>query len=141
MTSDPTNPDEGNRVGYGRPPIETRFKKGQSGNPKGRPKSSTSKPAILTRVLGEKRRLDSQPRGARAWYSMLELLVMALKQRAVSGHMAATKLFDEVSEKYGTPQCDGPTKHGFLIVPEKLSEEEWEALYSPKDEIPEDPDA
>ncbi|MBU1213165.1 MAG: hypothetical protein KJ587_18130 [Alphaproteobacteria bacterium] len=141
MTSKPTNPDDGNRVGYGRPPIETRFKKGQSGNPKGRPKSSTSKPAILTRVLGEKRRLDSQPRGARAWYSMLEPLVMALKQRAVSGHMAATKLFDEVSEKYGTTQSDGPPKHGFLIVPEKLSEEEWEALYSPKDEIPDDPDA
>ena len=64
---------------------------------------------------------------------MLELLVMALKQRAVSGHMVATKLFDEVSEKFGTTQCDGPPKHGFLMVPEELTEEEWVARYSPKD--------
>lgn len=27
-----------NEVGYGKPPIHTRFRKGQSGNPKGRPK-------------------------------------------------------------------------------------------------------
>ena len=27
-------------VGYGKPPKATRFKKGQSGNPKGRPKGS-----------------------------------------------------------------------------------------------------
>ncbi len=27
-------------VGYGRPPIETRFRKGQSGNPAGRPRGS-----------------------------------------------------------------------------------------------------
>lgn len=27
-------------VGYGRPPVATRFKSGQSGNPKGRPKAS-----------------------------------------------------------------------------------------------------
>jgi hypothetical protein len=26
------------RVGYGRPPLETRFKPNQSGNPKGRPR-------------------------------------------------------------------------------------------------------
>lgn len=35
-----TDRDEDNAVGYGKPPKEYRFKKGQSGNPKGRPKGS-----------------------------------------------------------------------------------------------------
>jgi hypothetical protein len=31
-------------VGYGRPPVDSRFRKGQSGNPKGRPKGARAKP-------------------------------------------------------------------------------------------------
>ncbi len=34
--------DDDGGVGYGRPPKKTRFKAGQSGNPKGRPKGSIS---------------------------------------------------------------------------------------------------
>lgn len=36
-------------VGYGKPPVEHRFKKGQSGNPRGRSKGSKNKPKIDTR--------------------------------------------------------------------------------------------
>lgn len=40
----PANREEtGNDVGPGRPPVETRFKPGQSGNPSGRPKSLARK--------------------------------------------------------------------------------------------------
>ncbi|QZD90988.1 hypothetical protein K3148_06280 [Qipengyuania aurantiaca] len=34
------------RVGYGKPPVEHRFQKGQSGNPRGRKKGSSNKPKI-----------------------------------------------------------------------------------------------
>ncbi len=36
--------ERGERVGFCRPPVQTRFKKGTSGNPKGRPRGSRNKP-------------------------------------------------------------------------------------------------
>ena len=41
----------GYQVGPGRPPLDTRFKKGQSGNPGGR--STKSLPALLAAALNE----------------------------------------------------------------------------------------
>src|SRR5262245_20551740 len=44
---------ESNRVGYGRPPTETRFKPGVSGNPKGRRKKVPSFSEVTEQVLNE----------------------------------------------------------------------------------------
>jgi hypothetical protein len=38
-------------VGYGKPPLHTRFKKGQSGNVRGRPKGSRNLAGVLEREL------------------------------------------------------------------------------------------
>lgn len=43
--------DEG--VGYGRPPLQSRFKPGESGNPKGRPKGAVSFKSDLLEELSE----------------------------------------------------------------------------------------
>jgi hypothetical protein len=40
-------------VGYGKPPVSTRFKPGQSGNPKGRPRGSKGFNALMRRALSE----------------------------------------------------------------------------------------
>jgi hypothetical protein len=50
-------------VGYGRPPRSTRFKPGQSGNPKGRPKGVQSLGAILDKALAA--RVSVQENGRR----------------------------------------------------------------------------
>ena len=41
-------------VGYGRPPKNTRFKSGQSGNPKGRPAGRPNAKTTIARVISEK---------------------------------------------------------------------------------------
>jgi Family of unknown function (DUF5681) len=41
------------KVGYGNPPVHSRFKKGQSGNPSGRAKGSQNLKTIFNKVLDE----------------------------------------------------------------------------------------
>ena len=65
VTAELNSADPEYAVGYGRPPVQTRFKPGQSGNPKGRPKGAkglnTLARELLTRSVpvrtasGEKR--------------------------------------------------------------------------------------
>ncbi len=43
--------DVGYEVGYGKPPAASRFKKGQSGNPKGRPKVTKNVSNMLEEVF------------------------------------------------------------------------------------------
>lgn len=132
--------DSDHAVGYGRPPRATRFKKGQSGNPAGRPRKAKGQRAIAARVLGETQRLAGQPKGARVRFNTLEIVVMAMKQLAVSGPKAAATLYTTFIERYSRPASpEHPV--GYLVVPEVLTEEEWEARYTPNDDPPDDPEA
>ncbi|MET4808189.1 DUF5681 domain-containing protein [Limibacillus sp. MBR-115] len=66
--SDPQPNPEDDRVGYGRPPRQHRFRKGQSGNPRGRPKGSLNVLDLLAIELnrkltlreGDRTRVDSK---------------------------------------------------------------------------------
>lgn len=50
-TTEPSHNTADCEVGYGRPPAETRFRKGRSGNPGGRPKGSKSAKSLLEQAL------------------------------------------------------------------------------------------
>jgi hypothetical protein len=64
------------KVGYGRPPVSTRFKPGQSGNPRGRPKGSKSLEQVLRQALN--RRVQDTRRGGRHTVRMAELIIEGL---------------------------------------------------------------
>ena len=131
-----SNRHDDGRVGYGRPPVATRFMPGRSGNPRGRPKGAKGTKATVKRVLMEKHRADPDGRGRARAYTALELTVMLLKQLAASGDQRAYSALMALDRRHGPPDSDEAI--GFLIVPERLTKEEWVAKYSPKDEPPED---
>lgn len=121
---DPANIDE---IGFKRPPKKHRFQKGQSGNPAGRPKGTKSRKAIVERVLLEKRiiELSGNPREL----TMIELVVLALRQEAMNGKARAFKTYRSVEGRYG-PQ-DSKTDAGFLVIPYVETLEQWMALWGP----------
>src|SRR6266566_3065012 len=41
-------------VGYGKPPLHTRFKKGQSGNPRGRPRGAKNFTSLVSDALDQR---------------------------------------------------------------------------------------
>ena len=132
--------DQGDKaVGYRCPPAATRFKKGQSGNVRGRPRKERGLKPIAARVLGEVQRLSGLPRGARVRYTTLEVIVMTLKQLAATGAVRASKLYMRFVKRYGTQETAG-RKIGYIILPEALTREEWEARYAPKDDPPPEAD-
>lgn len=78
--------DEGEyEVGYGRPPKRTQFKKGQSGNPKGRPKATKSVGTMLEEVFYRKIKVIEN--GKRQPVTMVEAILRQLVNGAVQGEL------------------------------------------------------
>jgi hypothetical protein len=76
-------------VGFGKPPAGTRFKKGQSGNPKGRPKGTLNMATVLARTLREKVVINEN--GQRKVITKLEAAVKQLVNKAASGDLRALR--------------------------------------------------
>jgi hypothetical protein len=73
------------RIGYKRPPLATRFKPGQSGNPAGRPKGRKNmKTAVNEIVNGE---VDVTVGGKRRCMTLLEALLYRIFNSAVAGDL------------------------------------------------------
>jgi Family of unknown function (DUF5681) len=92
-------------VGYGCPPVATRFKPGQSGNPRGRPKGSKGVDQVLRQALD--RRVPDPRRGGRHTVSMLELIVEGLVLAAARRDPRMIRLLVGLVDRYapsGAPQ-------------------------------------
>ncbi len=78
------------KVGYCHPPEHTRFKGGQSGNPRGRPRGALNMATTLAKTLREKVIINE--RGRRKTVTMLEAAVRQLVGKAAAGELKALQL-------------------------------------------------
>ena len=84
-------------VGYGKPPRHTRFGKGQSGNPRGRPPGAKSFTTLLDEALNE--RVLVAENGGRRKVSKRQAIVTQLVNRAATANFRAlTILLDFVRD-------------------------------------------
>jgi hypothetical protein len=105
-------------VGYGKPPKHRQFKRGQSGNPNGRPKAAKSGPTDIAAILGEP--LTVRQAGTTRRMSAFEVGVRQLVKRALSKtDLKAILAFVGLCESYGIIAPMPPAEHGggVLIVP------------------------
>jgi len=70
------------KVGYGRPPKHSRFKKGNSGNPKGRPRKSRNAKMVIREVL--RTNVDVTLNGKKKSIPVLEAVLRRLAGAAIS---------------------------------------------------------
>jgi Family of unknown function (DUF5681) len=82
-------------VGFCRPPHATRFKKGFSGNPNGRPKGSLNVATAFMKALREKVVINEG--GKRKTVTKLEAALKQLVNKAASGDISALKQLVELS--------------------------------------------
>ena len=75
-------------VGYMNPPHDTRFKKGKSGNPRGRPRKREDMNTVLQRVLNRKIRIKDDDQRI----PMRDALIRKLKELVLQGDKQALAL-------------------------------------------------
>jgi len=80
------------RVGFGRPPQHTQFKKGQSGNPRGRPKGRKNLRSMVVNFLAEEVTLTNA-NGRKVKVPTLEVMLRAARAKVVKGD---TRAFDQM---------------------------------------------
>ncbi len=82
--------DPSDKVGPGRPPRRSRFQKGQSGNPKGRPKGSKNFGAVLGREM--RKRVTITENGKTHRVTAQEVIARRLTHDSMKGTIRAIEL-------------------------------------------------
>lgn len=82
-----SKPKKSYEVGRNKPPKAAQFKKGQSGNPRGRPKGALNKNTVVARILAEQ--IPVTENGERRVITKFEAIVKAIVHRAIGGDARA----------------------------------------------------
>ena len=107
-------------VGYGKPPVATRFKKGQSGNPDGKRKKiaqqldpgkilqSIDNEEIIVKIDGKRKRMLKS-----------EIQFRQLFTKAIRGDLTSARLVAKMAAQYFGPEAQGSSHIQVVVVPDK----------------------
>jgi len=105
-------------VGYGKPPRDTRFKRGQSGNPRGRPPGAKNLSTLLNEALNES--VVVTENGGRKRISKRQAAFKQLVNDAAKGDWRALRLLVDILqdiERRTEPQTE---ESSFSLADEKV---------------------
>ena len=118
----PRDKDGDYEVGYGKPPRHTRFTKGQSGNPRGRPSGSKNLMTVLDETLNEP--VIVAENGGRRKISKLRAIIKQLaNQSAKADWRAAKMLLDFIRENERSNEPASAQTSVFSEADEKVLEQ------------------
>ena len=108
-------------VGYGRPPRHTRYEKGRSGNPKGRPSGAKNLSTLFTEALNET--VIIAENGGRRKISKRQAIVKQIVNKAAKGDWRCTKLLLELPQETRSPTEPESPESAFGAADKKTIEQ------------------
>ena len=106
-------------VGYRKPPVATRFQKGTSGNPSGRPKKLAEPldPGIVLQSI-DNEEIVVIDNGKRKPMTKAEIVFRQLFTKATRGDLTTARLIVRMAAKYFAPEVQGDREYEFMTETE-----------------------
>ena len=114
----PDDHDKTYDVGFGKPPRHGQFRKGISGNPRGRPKGKSNLATLLGRTLQEKVVINEN--GQRKTVTKLEAALKQMVNKAASGDLAAMRQLSALASLTEAETTATDTKVGLAEADQKI---------------------
>lgn len=117
--------EDSNKAGYGKPPRKRQYRKGQSGNLKGRPKKKAGNQSLES-VL--KQRVRMQIKGKERLVTLNEAILRMTAKRATGGDISATQEFLKLAESLRVRKVAREPERHLPAVQTIFDPEECEAI-------------
>ena len=115
-----TEPNRTYEIGFGKPPEETRFRKGRSGNPNGRPKGTRNFKTDLREELDEP--VSIRVHGKAQTVSSQRAAMKQLRAKALKGDPRALDRLLAYAERYDLEESADETEQQLSAADEEILE-------------------